>query len=297
MSTRDITTERREPSVALVAGATKRGATGRSLIRIVLLAGITLVFAYPLVWMILGSFKTQENFFADIWGLPEVWNFDNYLQAWTIGNIGQFLMNSVVVSLGSVALVLVLALPLAFALARLRFRGSNVIFGGFLITLFLPLQLTIIPLYELEARLGIINTYAGLILPYAAGALPFAVVFATAFFRGLPRELDEAALLDGASSGQTFLLIAVPLSRPAIATVVILTFLNVWNELLLALTLAQSNSVRTMPVGLLNFSQAYGATNYPQLFAALTIATIPVFVVFVVLQRQFISGLVDGAVK
>ncbi|WP_328400410.1 carbohydrate ABC transporter permease [Nocardia sp. NBC_00403] len=265
--------------------------------RAVALILLCALFVYPLVWMVLGAFKTQSTFFANLWGLPSNWDFQNFFDAWSVGNIGRYLLNSVIVTGFSVLLVLVLSLPLSFALARTRFIGGKVIFGLFIITLFMPLQLLIIPMYELEANLGIINTYWGLILPYAAGALPFSVVFATSFFQGLPAELDEAARLDGCNLGQIFVWICLPLSRPAIATIVILTFLNTWNEFILALTLTQSDSVRTIPVGLLNFSQQMGQTNYPQLFAALTMATTPIFVVFLLTQKQFISGLVEGAVK
>lgn len=265
--------------------------------RTVLIVAIVVVFAYPLLWMVLGSLKSQGTFFSNLWGLPQTWNLDNYVQAWSVGNIGQYLINSLVVSLSSVALVLVLSLPMAFVLARMPFPGGKAIFGLFVVTLFVPLQLLIIPLYELESNLGLINTYGGLILPYTAGALPFAVVFATSFFKSLPAELDEAALLDGCNAGQVFVRISLPLARPAVASVVILSFLNVWNEFILALTLTQSDSVRTIPVGLLNFSQQMGATNYPQLFAALTMATVPILTVFLLTQKQFIAGLVEGAVK
>jgi len=265
--------------------------------RVVTLTAICVIFGYPLLWTVLGAFKTPQTFFSNLWGLPAAWSFDNFIQAWSVGHIGQYLINSSIVSASSVALVLVLSLPMSFVLARVKFSGSSIIFGVFLITLFVPLQLLIIPLYELEAKLGIINTYWGLILPYAAGALPFSVVFATSFFRTLPAELDEAARLDGCNLGQTFVRICLPLARPAVATVVILSFLNVWNEFILALTLTQSDSVRTLPIGLYNFSTQMGQTNYPQLFAALTMATVPILIVFLLTQKQFISGLVDGALK
>ena len=265
--------------------------------RTVALVVICVVFAYPLIWMVLGAFKTQSEFFSNLWGLPTTWDLGNFTQAWSVGKIGQFLINSMVVSISSVLLVVILALPMSFVLARAKFPGGRIVFGVFFITLFVPLQLLIIPLYELEGRLGIINSYCGLILPYAAGAMPFAVVFATSYFRSLPNELDEAARLDGANFGQVFVRVCLPLARPAIATVVILSFLNVCNEFIVALTLTQSDSVRTIPVGLLNFSQQMGATNYPQLFAALTTATIPILIVFLLTQKQFISGLVSGAVK
>jgi raffinose/stachyose/melibiose transport system permease protein len=299
MTTQTLAPELRETPPAKGSPAPVRTRRRRlpNIPKYVLMAVILVVFAYPLVWMVFGALKTPETFFSNLWGLPTTWDFQNFVDAWNVGNIGRYLINSAVVSVSSVLLVLILSLPMSFVLARIRFTGSRVIFAVFLITLFVPLQLLIIPMYELEANLGIINTYWALILPYSAGALPFAVVFATSFFRSLPIELDEAARLDGCNPGQTFIRVCLPLARPAIATVVILSFLNVWNEFILALTLTQSDAVRTIPVGLLNFSQQMGQTNYPQLFAALTLATVPIFVVFVLTQKQFVQGLVDGAVK
>jgi raffinose/stachyose/melibiose transport system permease protein len=203
----------------------------------------------------------------------------------------------VVVTGSSVGLVLVLGYPLAYALARMRFPGNRAVLGIFAVTLFVPIQLLLIPIYELELQLGIVNTYWALILPYAAGALPFAVIFAATYLRSIPMELEEQAQIDGAGRGRILWRIMIPLSRPALATVVVFTFLNVWNEFVIALTVSQSDSVRTLPVGLLNFSQQFGTTNYPQLFAALTLSAAPVIGVFLLCQRQFIQGLVAGAVK
>jgi raffinose/stachyose/melibiose transport system permease protein len=258
---------------------------------------VCVVFAYPLVWMVLGAFKTQGTFYSDLWGLPDSWHWSNFATAWTVGHIGRYLLNSVVVTGLSVLLVLLLGYPLAYALARMRFPGNRAVLGLFAVTLFVPIQLLLIPIYELELQLGIVNTYWALILPYAAGALPFAVIFASTYLRSIPMELEEQAEIDGASRGRILLRIMVPLSRPALATVVVFTFLNVWNEFVIALTVSQSDSVRTLPVGLLNFSQQFGTTNYPELFAALTLSAAPVIGVFLLCQRQFIQGLMAGAVK
>jgi raffinose/stachyose/melibiose transport system permease protein len=258
---------------------------------------ICVIFAYPLVWMVLGAFKTQATFYSDLWGLPDHWVWSNFSTAWSVGHIGRYLLNSVVVTGSSVGLVLVLGYPLAYALARMRFPGNRAVLGIFAVTLFVPIQLLLIPIYELELQLGIVNTYWALILPYAAGALPFAVIFAATYLRSIPMELEEQAQIDGAGRGRILWRIMIPLSRPALATVVVFTFLNVWNEFVIALTVSQSDSVRTLPVGLLNFSQQFGTTNYPQLFAALTLSAAPVIGVFLLCQRQFIQGLVAGAVK
>jgi raffinose/stachyose/melibiose transport system permease protein len=265
--------------------------------RHVLLVLVCLVFGYPLIWMVLGAFKTQQTFFSDLWGLPQHWNWSNFSDAWSTGHIGRYLLNSIIVTGVSVLLVLGLGYPLAYAIARMRFRGNRLLLGLFAITLFVPIQLLLIPIYELEGQLGIVDTYWALILPYSAGALPFAVIFASTYLRSIPRELEEAAMLDGAHQGRILTQIMMPLSRPALATVVIFTFLNVWNEFVIALTVTQSDSVRTLPVGLLNFSQQFGITDYPQLFGALTMSALPIIAVFLLCQRQFIQGLVAGAVK
>ena len=258
---------------------------------------ISVVFAYPLVWMVLGAFKTQGSFYTNLWGLPTHWQWSNFSAAWTVGRMGRYLLNSVIVSVVSVGLVLFLSYPLAYAIARLKFIGHNVVLAMFAVTLFIPGQLLIVPLFALEADLGIIDTYWALILPYVASGLPFAVVFATTYLRTIPLELEEAAIIDGCNPGQVLVRIMLPISRPAFATLVVFTFLNVWNEFVLALTVTQSDSVRTLPVGLLNFSQQFGTTNYPQLFASLTLSAIPVVAVFLACQRQFVRGLIAGAVK
>lgn len=211
--------------------------------------------------------------------------------------MGRYLLNSVVVSVASVSLVLILSYPIAYAIARLKFRGNGVVLAVFAITLFIPGQLLIVPHFTLESDLGIINTYWALILPYVASGLPFAIIFATTYLRTIPIELEEAAIIDGCNPGQVLIKIMQPISRPAFATVIVFTFLNVWNEFVLALTVTQSDTVRTLPVGLLNFSQQFGTTNYPELFASLTLSAIPVVAVFLLCQRQFVRGLVAGAVK
>lgn len=273
------------------------GSSATNRVRLVAIVFICVIFAYPLAWLLLGSFKTPQTFFSNLWGLPASWNFANYVDAWETGNIGRYLVNSVLVSSSTLLIVLITALPLSFALAHIKFIGSKAILGAFAVTLFLPMQLLVIPLYELESNLNIINTYWALILPYSAGALPFAVMFGTTYMRTLPVEVVEAARIDGCNVFQAFFRVIVPLARPAIGTIVVMTFLNIWNEFVLALTVTQSDDVRTLPVGLMNFSQQYGQTNYPQLFAALVVATVPILTLFALMQRQFVSGLVDGAVR
>lgn len=256
-----------------------------------------IVSLYPLVWMIFGSLKSGSNFYTNLWGPPAHPAWHNYAAAWSQGDIGRYFFNSIFVTLATIVLVSVLGYLLAFGVARLRFRGSGVVIGVMAITLFVPIQLLLIPLYVLEVHIHLVDTRWALILPYTAGSLPFAALFLTAYLRSIPNEVEEAAMVDGCNRLRVLWHIILPLSRPAFATVVIFTFLNAWNEFLLALTLVQNNALRTLPVGLLNFSQSTGQTNYSDVFAALTVAVIPIIAVFVVFQRQFIEGLTAGAVN
>lgn len=257
----------------------------------------SVISVYPILWMVFGSLKSSATFFTGIWGPPSHPVWSNFTGAWETGDLGRYLLNSVIVTGSTVVLVCIVGYLLAFSVARLNIRGGNVIVGLFAITLFVPSQLLLIPLYVLESRAHLLNNYWSLILPYTAGALPFTVIFLVAYLRSIPKEIEEAAILDGCGHLRVLWRVMVPLSRPAFATVIIFTFLAAWNEFLLALTLIQNDATRTLPVGLLNFFQSYGPTNYSYVFAALTISAVPIIAVFVVFQRQFIGGLTAGAVR
>jgi raffinose/stachyose/melibiose transport system permease protein len=255
------------------------------------------ISAYPLVWMLFQSLKGPANFYTNIWGPPSHPLWSNFAGAWSSGDLGRYMVNSVIVTGGTVIVVCVLGYLLAYGIQQLHVRGGRLIVGVFAVSLFLPVQLLLIPLYLLEIHAGLLNNYWSLILPYAAAGLPFAVIFLAAYLRSVPREIEEAAIVDGCGSLQVLWRVMVPLSRPAFATVVIFQFLNSWNEFLLAMTMIQSDSRRTLPVGILNFFQTYNVTNYAYIFAALTMSAVPIIAVFVVFQRQFIGGLTAGAVK
>ena len=256
-----------------------------------------IVSVYPLVWMAFGSVKSVGNFYTDIWGPPLHPLWSNFSAAWSAGDLGHYLLNSVIVTGIAVLIVLTCGYLLAYSIARLHIRAGNMLVGMFAVLLFIPVQLLLIPLYVLESYARLLNNYWSLFLPYAAGGLPFTVIFLVAYLRSLPKEVEEAAVLDGCGVLRVLWYVMVPLSRPALATVVIFQFLSSWNEFLFAITLVQSDSRRTLPVGILNFFQSYGVTNYAYIFAGLTLSALPVIIVFLVFQRQFISGLTAGAVK
>ena len=255
----------------------------------------TLVVGYPVLWMVLQSFKTKFELYSNVWGLPQQLFLDNYVQAWRIARMGTYILNSLIVSVSTVAIVLVVASLAGYAFARLRFRGRELLFYTFVFTLIVPVQVTIIPLYAVVSGLGLSNTYLALILPYAAAGLPLSIFLLRAFFQSVPREIEEAARIDGCTEFAAFTRVVLPISGPGLATVTILQFLGAWNEFLLALIFIRNPSLRTIPLGLQAFFFEY-SVEWGYLFAALTMATVPVIVVYVLMQRQFIKGLTAGAV-
>jgi len=269
----------------LMGGAVRYGVVGFA----------TVVVGYPVLWMLLQSFKTKFELYSNIWGLPQQLFVDNYVQAWRIARMGTYILNSVIVSVGTVALVLVVASLAGYAFAKLRFPGRDVLFYTFVFTLIVPVQVTIIPLYAVVSGLGLSNTYFALILPYAAAGLPLSIFLLRAFFASVPREIEEAARIDGCSELAAFWRVVLPISGPGLATVTILQFLGAWNEFLLALIFIRNPALRTIPLGLQAFFFEY-SVEWGYLFAALAMATVPVIVVYVVMQRQFIKGLTAGAV-
>ena len=255
----------------------------------------TVVVGYPVVWMLLQSFKSKFELYSNVWGLPQQLFVDNYVQAWRIAHMGTYIFNSLIVSISTVAVVLVVASLAGYAFAKLRFRGREVLFYMFVFTLIVPVQVTIIPLYAVVSGLGLSNTYFALILPYAAAGLPLSIFLLRAFFQSVPREIEEAARIDGCTEFAAFTRVVLPISGAGLATVTILQFLGAWNEFVLALIFIRNPALRTIPLGLQAFFFEY-SVEWGYLFAALAMATVPVIVVYVLMQRQFIKGITAGAI-
>jgi ABC-type glycerol-3-phosphate transport system permease component len=272
---------------------TSRGAAARH-IALVLFSAL---MVYPVLLVILDSLKSQREMYINPWGMPRAFRFSNYVDAWSIGKIGDYYLNSVIVALGSLVLITVIVYMAAYALARLRFRGSALVMILFVSTMMLPIQVTIIPIYRIERALGIMDSLIGLILPYVAKALPFSIFVLSAFLKTLPREFDEAARIDGAGRVAILFRIIFPLSKPGLATIVILNFMNVWNDFYLPLVLIHDPTKRTLNLGLANFAQLWGMVDFTRLFAALVIISLPLIGVYIAFQRQFIAGLTSGGIK
>ncbi len=259
-------------------------------------AGFSVLVGYPVLWMFLASFKTKTEMYINIWGLPASLYTANYEYAWRVSKMGNYIGNSLIVSIVTVIVILVFASVAAYAFSRFTFPAKNVIFFTFVFSMLVPSQVTIIPLYAIITQLKLTNTYFALILPYAAGGLPLSIFLLRAFFDGAPREVEDAAHIDGCSNLQTFLRVVLPVSTPGLATVTILQFMNAWNEFFLALIFIRQAELRTIPLGLQAFFFEF-QVEWQYLFAALSMATIPVILVYVLMQRQFIAGLTAGATK
>jgi ABC-type glycerol-3-phosphate transport system permease component len=267
-------------------------------IQVLVLSVISLTVIYPALWVISNSLKSSEARINDPWNLipaPIVWK--NYYDAWVTGTIGSAFRNSVIVTFSSVLLLIIIAFLASYALARLKFTGRSIIMVILLSMWMIPGQVLIIPLFRFEAQIHITNTYLGVILPYATGGLPFAIFVLSTFIRTIPWEIEEATIIDGASRLRIIFQIIAPLAVPGIATVVIFSFMGNWNELFLALVILANRQLRTLPVAIMNFSGMWGYVDYPRLFAAIVIISMPIIVVYVIFQKQFIKGLTAGAVK
>ncbi len=262
-----------------------------------ILAITALIWVFPFVWMVSSSFKTNREFLsAGLDLIPQQLRTENYVRAWEVANFSQYFQNSVIVTITTVTIVVVISALTGYALARVEFPGKRPLIVVYAATLFIPKGYTIIPVYQLIRELGLLNTLPGLILA-EAGAAPvlFALLF-MAHFSGIPQELDEAAELDGASFGQTFVHVMLPLAKPMIATTIVLQFMWTWNSFFTPLVLTLNNpDLRTLTVGMYAFVGEYN-TDWTGLTAAALISIVPVLVLFLALQRFFIAGL-TGSVK
>lgn len=250
----------------------------------------------PLLTMLGNSFRTHLQIASDPWPIPTDPTFDNYVNAWNQADFATYAMNSVIVTVASVLLSTLVSLPAAYALARWRFRGRGALESIFLSGLLIPFMLAILPMFYLMDWLRLIDTHVSLILVYGANGIPFTIFILVAFFRQLPAELEEAALLDGAGHLAVFWRVMLPLVRPAIATVVIFRFVPIWNDFLIPLVMLRSRDNYTLGVGLTTFFGEY-QTDWASLFAGLVIATAPLLVLFIIATRQIIDGLTAGIGK
>jgi len=262
----------------------------------ILMLAFSITCIFPLVWMLYSSLKTKQEFALNIISLPKVLHFDNYLAAIKVGKMHLFFGNSIFNSVVSVVFIIVIGFVVAYFLSRYKFKGRNLIYVLFLFGMLVPIHSLLIPIFIQFKVVGLLDQRYTLILPYVAFGLPMAIFLFESFIKSTPVEIEEAAYLDGGSTGTIIFRIIFPICRPVLSTTLILSFLNSWNEFPFALILLRKQSLKTIPIGLSNFNGQY-TVNYPQLMAAMVIAVLPVIVLYLLFSKRIIEGMTAGSVK
>jgi ABC-type glycerol-3-phosphate transport system permease component len=263
-----------------------------------LVLGVTAaVLIYPFLYMLSTSFKPRSLVLgAPLELIPSSPTLDNYAKALGANNFGRYFLNSAMVAVVSTALIVMLSSMMAYAFSRLSFPGKRVLFTAMVVGLAIPTMMLIIPQFLLARDLHLLNSLQGLVPFYVGTALGFNTFLLAGFFETIPRELDEAMIVDGAGPWRRYWSLALPLARPALATTVIFAFLGTWDEFAWALTVLNDTDVRTLPIAIALF-QGQHSTSWGLVFAASMIAILPVLIVYIVFQRFFVAGLTTGAVK
>jgi raffinose/stachyose/melibiose transport system permease protein len=256
----------------------------------------TLCYIYPLFWLAINSLKKTTEIFATPWALPSEWLWKNYYNAWVTGGTGRYLFNSVYVTGVTMVLILIIGSMAAFALIKLKWKASKVTLVYILLGMMVPIHATLIPLFILFSKLHLINSHLGLILIYTSSGLPLAILILSGFISSIPRELIEAAVIDGCSLYGVYWRVLIPVMAPALMTVAIFSFVSNWNELLVALVFVSDSKLMTLPVGLTNFQGQY-TTDFAPMFAAIIMATIPTIIICSFFSKRIMSGMTAGSLK
>ena len=258
----------------------------------------SLVVIVPMVWVLVTSFKTDQEIFFSPWLPPAKLMFDNFVRAWTKADIGRYFLNSLIVIIPAIFFTLLFSAMAGYVLARYPFKGNRFIFFAFMGGMLFPVALALVPLFFLLQTLKILDSHFGLILVYIAYSLPFTVFFMTGFMKTLPSELIEAAIIDGAGNYQLFFKIIIPLSRNGLVSMGIFNFLGMWNQYILPLVLLTSQKKYVLSQGLafLQHQQRY-QSDWSGLFAAVVIVMVPTLIVYIIFQSQIQKGLTVGALK
>jgi len=268
----------------------------RPFIVYIVLILFAIIALYPLIDMVLMSFKSLPGIISHPFSLPTKWHWTNYSTAWNQGNLLSYLINTTIVSVSSVAIIIFFSSMAAYVIARFEFKGNQWIYLMFLAGLALPIQMIAVPLFILMKQLFLVGNLLSVILIYSASGLSFSVFLLVNFIRSVPKDLEEAAFLDGASHFQTYWRVILPLIRPSLSTTALLNFISAWNGFFFPLILLSNPNKMTVAVGVLSFVGQY-STEWNLLLPALVIVILPTIIVFAIASRQFIRNMTAGAVK
>ena len=259
------------------------------------LISVSITCLFPLFWMVASSLKTQETIFKDMSIIPREFHFENYYHAWMEGGFGRNFLNSLFYTTAVVIGIIIVASMAAYAFSRLKFPGKTIFFFMFMAAMMIPIPGSFVPLYVLLNKLHLRNTAIGYILCMINVGLSTSIFLLKTFFDKMPKELEDAARIDGCSKLGIWWHVALPLAKPVLAVVVVFNALNVWNEYVLALIIFDSKPMMPLQVALMTFQGEF-ITRYPLLMAGLTITALPIIIVYLLMQKYIVKGVTQGAV-
>ncbi len=259
----------------------------------------------PVAWVFMASLKENSEFYSSPWDLPKGWCFKNFADAWQTANMGEYFLNSIIVTALAIVMLLAVALPAAYVLSRYDFHGNRLISGYLMSGLFINVSYIVVPIFLMLIDVGdiigaqvLLNNKFVLALIYSSTALPFTVYLLSGYMKSIPRAYEEAAYVDGSSQFRTMIQIILPMAKPSIVTVILFNFLSFWNEYIIALTLMTDEASKTLPVGLMNLMKAQNAAaQYGRLYAGLVIVMLPTLILYIVVQKKLLTGMTTGGIK
>lgn len=259
----------------------------------------------PVLWVLMASLKKNSEFYGSPWALPDGLYFHNFVEAWQKANMGEYFLNSVIVTAVALGILLIIALPAAYVLARFRFRSSGLLNGLIMSGLFINVSYIVVPIFLMLINAGdiigeqvFLNNKFILALVYASTALPFTIYLLSGYMKTIPVAYEEAAYVDGCGYFRTMVQIILPMAKPSIITVLLFNFLSFWNEYIIALTLMTDDSAKTLPVGLMNLMKAQNAAaEYGRLYAGLVIVMLPTLILYIAVQKKLLTGMTVGGIK
>ena len=276
----------------------------------VALITLAVLIIVPVAWVFLASVKQNSEFYGNPWALPAGFYWQNFVNAWNAASMGSYMVNSVIVTALSLALLLVVALPAAYCLSRFQFTGRKLLNTCFMAGLFINVNYIVVPIFLmlkdgdafLKTTLGsamLLNNLFVLAVVYASTALPFTIYLLSGYFATLPHDFEEAAYIDGAGYGATMVRIIFPMAQPSIITIILFNFLSFWNEYIISMTLMSSaKGQKTLPVGLLNLMQAQqSSAEYGILYAGLVLVMLPTLILYICVQKKLTQGMTVGGLK
>ncbi len=272
---------------------------------VVVLVAFAITIIVPVGWAFMASIKENSEFYGNPWALPKGFHFQNFIDAFEKANMGAYFLNSVIVTALGLAILLVVALPAAYVLARYRFRGRKILNVAFMGGLFINVNYIVVPIFLMlvdgDALIGdtfFTNNLFIVGLIYASTALPFTIYLLSGYFATLPKDYEEAAYVDGSGYFRTMVKIIMPMAKPSIITVILFNFLAFWNEYIISMTLLTEDSVKTLPVGLMNLMKAQNAAaEYGQMYAGLVIVMLPTLILYIIVQKKLTQGMTVGGIK